>query len=60
MTAFLAGTLFGGLFTGAVYTIFVTRILRKRDEEDPWPPCFDQPAPVVMTRQTISKRQYTL
>lgn len=58
MTAFLAGALFGGLFAGAVFALFVTRVQRPREIEQ-WEDPFFEPAPVEI-KTTTRKRHYSL
>ena len=58
MNAFLAGAIFGALFIGAIFTVFISRIQRPRPEPDnDWTPEFiEAPAPVFQTRALITER----
>lgn len=60
MTPFIAGTIFGALFMGSVFTLFLTRARRPRRDPIDWTPEFHEPPPPAVTRLTINKRSYTL
>lgn len=58
MNAFLAGALFGALFIGAIFTLFITRASRQRPEPDEWPHEFPAPAPAITSRALIKERTF--
>lgn len=60
MSAFLAGALFGALFVGAIFTVFITRArIGVHQEPDEWPAEFQPTAPVMTTRALIRERTFS-
>lgn len=45
MTQFLAGALFGALFIGSLFAVFITRIQPRRQVDPRWDDPFEDPAP---------------
>ena len=62
MTPFLAGTLFGFLFAGSLFVVFVTRNRASEPRHEPqWDDPFDDPSPVVQhiqSRKLVTERTF--
>lgn len=56
MTPFLAGALFGALFAGSLFIVFIGRVRApQRHATQRWEDPFDEPAPPVIARQPINR-----
>lgn len=58
MTPFFAGVIFGSLFAGSVFTLFITRARRPEREITDWTEKAYEPP--VATKITVNKRTFSL